>query len=54
MWPDLSSKTARRSSCAIDHQAGDLRIGISAAHSASGRPSGGEAALSRFSSPAVV
>jgi hypothetical protein len=44
MWRDRASKIARRSSCASDHHASDLRIGISAARVHAARPSGGLAA----------
>ena len=47
MWRERCSKIARRSSCGIAHQAGDFRIGISAAIVASGRPSGGDTASRR-------
>ena len=47
MWCERCSKIARRSSWGSAHQAGDFRIGISAAIVASGRPSGGVTGSSR-------
>lgn len=54
MCLDLSSKTARRSSCARAHQAAVLRIGISAARSACARPSFGCRATSSRCSALVT